>query len=197
MPMVGIVCARVIAPATGAGDAGIEESGDAPQPRAGALHLHGVHARFFHEPDGVRHRFVVRHLKRAERHVRDDKGAGRPAPHRSRQQQHLVHRDRRRGVVAEYRHRGRVADEHDVNPGGIGEPCARGVVSRHDGNALPAPFQRADISRAKRSHRDIPCMVSMSRRLSRSSGTLSMSRVRPTRAAIASVGCPSKSATAT
>ena len=51
-----------------------------------------------------------------ERHVADQIGALRPAPHGLAVVDHLVHGHRHGGVVAEHHHAERVADEDRVHP---------------------------------------------------------------------------------
>ena len=56
---------------------------------------------------------------------RDDERPPRTARDGAREHEHLVHRDRHGRGVAEHGHRRRVADEHDVDAGLVGEPAAR------------------------------------------------------------------------
>ena len=92
--------------------------------RPAAFELHGVGPGVLHEPDRVLKRLVLSRLIRAERQVGDDDGAAHGTRHRARQHQHLVHRHRQRGLVAEHRHRRGIADQDDVEAGRVGEPRA-------------------------------------------------------------------------
>ena len=106
--------------------------------RPRALDLHRVRAGFLDEAHGVLHGRLVRDLEGAERHVRDDERPPRAARHRPRQHDHLVHRRRHGRGVAEHRHRRRVAHEHDVHAGLVGQPAARRVVRGHHHDPLAA-----------------------------------------------------------
>ena len=87
--------------------------------RAGALELDGVRAALLDEADRVAHRVLVGDLVGAERQVATTAdGSARRATARV-EEEHVLHRDRDRRVVAEDDHRRRVADEDDVDPGGL------------------------------------------------------------------------------
>ena len=62
-------------------------------------------------------------------HVADDQRGGRPAPHRRRVADHVVHRHRQGGVEAQHRHAQAVADEDHVDPGLLLEVGGRVVVA--------------------------------------------------------------------
>ena len=120
------------------GDAGAHEGEHARERRARAFELDRVRPCFLHEADAVPNGILVGHLERAERHVGDDERALGSARSRAREHEHLVHRGRNRRLVAEDGHRGRVADEDDVDPGGVGDAPARVVVRRHHHDRLSA-----------------------------------------------------------
>ena len=106
--------------------------------RACSLELDGVRAGLLDEPDRVGDRVCVRHLEGAERHVGDHERAPRAARHGPREDDHLVHRRGHRRIVAEHGHRGRVADEDQVDAGGVRETPRGRVVRRHHHDRLVA-----------------------------------------------------------
>ena len=98
--------------------------GDGTHPRDHApcaLELDDVGAALLDEPDRARDRLLVRDLVRAERKVADDERAPRRPRHRAGQEDHLVERHRHGRLVAEHHHRGRVADEDQLDARLIGE----------------------------------------------------------------------------
>ena len=63
-----------------------------------------------------------------------------------REEQHLVDRHRnRRPLVAEHDHRGRVADEDDVDAGVLGEACAGRVVGGDHDDLVAAALHRGEL----------------------------------------------------
>src|SRR3954467_7552896 len=110
------------------------------------------------------------------------------ARRRARKQHHVIKRYRGRLFVAEDRHRGGVADENRIDAGGVRKPRARRVVRRDHRDLLMLVLERGQIGWCQFHDADYPLAAS---------GALSMRRVAPTRAAITSVGRPSKSATVT
>ena len=71
-------------------------------------------------------RLLVGDLVGAERQVGDDERPPcAPRVDRAREDEHLVHRRGHGRVVAEHDHRGGVADEDQVDAGGVGEAAAR------------------------------------------------------------------------
>ena len=89
------------------------------------------------EPPGRAQGVLVAHLVRHERQVGDDQRAAAGARDGRRQHQHLVHRGGHGGGVAEHDHRGRVADEHEIDAGALGDAARRVVVGR-DHHERPA-----------------------------------------------------------
>ena len=67
-------------------------------------------------------------------------GRCRPAPDGARHHQHLVHADRRGGVVTEDDHRGRVADQDDVDARLLGDLGGRVVVGGDHHDRLAGPL---------------------------------------------------------
>ena len=85
----------------------------------------------FTKPDRVGRRRARRRPGTRRTAGRRRRAAARaPRDDRARQHQHLVHRDRRRRVQPEHRHRGGVADEDGVDAGAIGQARAGRVVRR-------------------------------------------------------------------
>ena len=105
----------------------------------------GVRAGLLHEADRVADGVLVRHLERAERHVRDDERPRRAARDGAREHEHLVHRRRHGRVVAEHGHRGGVADEDEVDAGLVGESPSRCVVRRDHDDRLPAGLHLGEL----------------------------------------------------
>ena len=83
---------------------------------------------------------LVGHLERSERHVGDDERALGAADDGARQHQHLVDRHRHGRIVPEHRHRRGIADQDDVDAGGVGQASARRVVGRDHAMRLAALF---------------------------------------------------------
>ena len=129
-------------------DAGVDDRLRARDRCAAALELDRVGAAVLHEPNGVRHRLLVRGLVRAERHVGDDERPLRAARHPLRHEQDLVERDGHRRLAAVHDHAGRVADEDQVDAGGVGEPRARRVVGGDHDDLLAAAFHLVQLRAA-------------------------------------------------
>ena len=102
-------------------DVRLGDRADARDHASGALELDDVGAALLDEPDRARDRLLVRDLVRAERKVADDERAPRRPRHRAGQEDHLVERHRHGRLVAEHHHRGRVADEDQLDARLIGE----------------------------------------------------------------------------
>ncbi len=171
-------------------DAGRHDGHHAAQHRTGALELDRVGARLLDEADRVLDRGLVRDLERAERHVRHDERPPRAACDRAREHDHLVHRGRHGRVVSEDGHRGRVADEHDVGAGLVGQAARRRVVRGHHHDRLAPCLQLdelGDRQLARRGSTRGGCSRPGAHAFS-SSGTLSIRRVDPTRTAAARTG---------
>ena len=116
-------------------------AGDRPRPlhrRPAALQLHGIAARLFDEPLRVLDCVLVRALIGAERHIADQERRAQTPPNGGRHGHHLVHPDRRRGLVPEHHHRGGVAHQHDVHARFLGHLRGGEVVGgdHHDRLAL-------------------------------------------------------------
>jgi hypothetical protein len=81
----------------------------------------------------------MRALVGAEREVADQERRSQSAAHRPGQHQHLLDRDRGCRRVAEDRHRGGVAGEHQIHARLLGYLCRGKVVGgdHHDRLALP------------------------------------------------------------
>ena len=127
----------------------------------------------------LRERVLVGDLERAERHVGDDERPSCAARHRARQYEHLVHRRGDGRVVAEHDHRGRVADEHEVDPGRVGEACARRVVRGHHHDPFATTLHLGELGQRQLARGVGACGHAGSP----SRTTLSMRRVLPTRTA--------------
>ena len=97
----------------------------------------------------------------------------------------------RRALVAEDDHRGRVADEDDVDARVLGEPRAGRVVGGDHHDLLAAPLHLRELGQRQLALGRCAHFGSPSRT------TLSIKRVLPTRTAAASTRWPSKSATST
>ena len=110
------------------GDARARERADAREHRAGALQLDGVGGRLLEEPPGGAQGVLVAHLVRHERQVGHDERPAAGARHRRGEHQHLVHRRGHRRGVAEHDHGRRVADQHEVDAGALGDAARRVVV---------------------------------------------------------------------
>ena len=165
---------------------------------AGALELDDVRAALLDHPDRARDRLLVRDLVGAERQVADDERPPRRAGDRARQEDHLVERDRQRRLVAEHHHRGRVADEDQLDARLVRDPGCGCVVGgdHHDlvvtllhleqlGQRQLPGCGRGGRGGARAGAHDAPFRE-----------TLSIRRTSPIRAASARVG-PSRSATST
>ena len=142
----------------------------------------------------------VAHLVRAERQVGDHERPAGAAVDGAREDDHLVDRRGHGRVVAEHDHRGRVADEDQVDAGVVGDPPGRRVVRGHHHDAVAAALHLADLGQRQLARGGrAGCGLARTGGHERSPfgrGTLSISRVEPTRAATSRVG-PSKSATST
>ena len=146
---------------------------------AGALDLHRVGAGLLQEVHAVSHRFLVGDLERAEGHVGHDERSSSPARDRAREHDHLSHRRRHRRLVSEHGHRRGIADEDDVDTGGVRNPAAGEIVRRDHHDRVAAPLHADEICERK-----LACSFGTAGHASSPSRrTLSMSRVRPTRAA--------------
>jgi hypothetical protein len=98
---------------------------------ATALELDGLAAGLLDEALSVRDRLLVRALVGAEGHVADQQRVLEAAADGARHHQHLLHADRRGGVVAEDDHRGGVSDQDDVDARLV-DDLRRGVVISGD-----------------------------------------------------------------
>ena len=127
------------------GHAGADDRAHAVERRARALELDGVHARLLDEAHGVAHRVLVGDLVGAEGHVGDDERPPRAARCGAREEEHVLHRGRDGGVVAEHGHGGGVADEDEVDARRIGEPAARVVVGGHHDDPLAASLHLGEV----------------------------------------------------
>ena len=101
-------------------------------------------AALLDETDGGRHGLGVGDLVGAEGQIGDEQRAAQPAAHGAHQHEELVHRDGDGAVVAEHHVGGAVADEHDVDAGGIDDLRRRVVVGghHHDEAALGSSTRR-------------------------------------------------------
>ena len=180
-------------------DPGVDDRTDACEHRARSLELHGVRSGLLDEADRVANRILVRDLERAEGHVGDHERPARPACDSSGEDEHLVHRGRHGRFVSEDGHRGRVADEHEVHAGFVGEAPSGRVVRRDHHDRLVSRLHLGELgdrelSRRRSGGRGL--LRADAHRSSPSRTALSMSRVEPTRTAPARTG-GSKSATST
>ena len=110
-----------------------------------ALELDGVGSGLLDEADGIPSRILVGDLERPERHVSDDQRTIRAARDRAGEDQHLLHRRRDRGLVAEHGHRGRVADEHEVRAGLVCESASGRVVGGDHHDRLPPRLHLGEL----------------------------------------------------
>ena len=158
--------------------------------RPGTLDLHRIGARILDEADRVRHRKLVRDLKRTERHIGDDQGPLRAARDRAREHQHLLHRRRDCRVVSEDGHRRGVTDQDDVGPCSVGKPTGRGVVGGDHRDRRVTRFHAGEIRDRQLAGRGgaVAGCARAGTHESSSTGTLSMRRVVPTRTAAARTG---------
>jgi len=117
-------------------DLGVDQRADDVDPRPFDLDRRG--AALLDEAQGVGDGLVGTEVERAERHVGDQQRAFDAAAHRLHVVEHLVHRHRQRVVVAEHHHRERVADQHQVDAGLVGEKRAGVVVGGDHGEPLAA-----------------------------------------------------------
>ena len=131
------------------GDARADKRPHPREHRPCALDLHRVRAGFLDEAHCVLHGRLVRDLEGAERHVRDDERPPRAARHCPSQHDHLVHRHRHGRGVAEHGHRRRVANEHDVHAGLVGQPAARGVVGGDHHDPLAALLHLSQLGQGQ------------------------------------------------
>ncbi len=171
--------------------AGAHDRVDARQHRACTLELDRVGTRLLDEADRVRDGLLVGDLERAEGHVGDDERAVRAARRRARQDEHLLHRGRHRGVVPEHRHRGGVADQDHVGAGAVGESPRRGVVGGDHRDRLPARLHLRELGDRQLAGRRGAVSWGTgagAHGASPSRGTLSIRRVEPTRTAAARTG---------
>ena len=118
-------------------DPGPRDAGDAVRHLGATLELDRVAARLGHEPAGVADRRLDAGLVAHVGHVAHDPRVGRAASHGRRVADHVVHRHRQRGVVAEHRHAQAVADEDHVDPGLVLEVGRRVVVAGQPGDRDP------------------------------------------------------------
>ncbi len=176
------------------------ECANAGEHRAGTLELDRVGGRLLDEPDRRLERLRVRYVVRAEGEVGDHERPAGAAVHGAREDDHLVGRRRNCRVVAEHDHRGRVADQDQVDAGVVGDAPRRRVVRGHHHDAVAAALHLADLGQRELARRGCPgsglAWAGGHGRSPFGRATLSISRVEPTRAATRSVG-PSKSATST
>ena len=179
-------------------DPGLDDRADARQHRPGSLQLHRVRAGLLDEADRVPTAATSETWNEPNGMSAIDERAACATGHGPRQHEHLLHRGRDGRVVAEHRHRGRVADEHEVGPRLVRETAGRRVVRRDHHDRLPALHQRRELG-----DRQLPGRGRAGSRgagtcahRSSSRGTLSIRRVAPTRTAAARTG-GSKGATRT
>ncbi len=103
------------------------------RPLASAFDLDGLGPGLFHKPDSVGHALALIRLVAAKRHVRHHQRPPHRSPHAARVEQHLVHGDGQRVLVALHDHGQRVANKDDIQPSLIDQPRAGIVIRRHHG----------------------------------------------------------------
>ena len=119
------------------GDLGLGDAGHDGGAGGAALELDGLRAGLFDEADGIGDSVVPGGVIAAEGHVGDEKGAGETAADGAGVMEHLVDGDGEGVGVAEDGHGEGVADEDEVDAGGV-EQARGGVVvggERGDGGA--------------------------------------------------------------
>jgi hypothetical protein len=102
-----------------------------------------MHVALRQEAPSVLQRFLRRHLVAHEGHIADQVRASCAARHRTRVIDHLVERDRQRGVEALDDVSKRVSDQQNVCAAFIQHARKRGVVGSDHHEALPASSERA------------------------------------------------------
>ena len=132
--------------------------------RPRALELHHIRSGVLHEPAGVPDGILVGHLVRHEGEVADHHRVLAAAAHGAGQDDELVHRraDGRHGVVAEDGVGGRVADEDEVDSGGVDDARGRQVVGGHHHDRRAGDLQLAQMGQ-RDLHRSSIRMLSMRR----------------------------------
>ena len=126
-------------------DLGVEQGSDQSGPLAPPLDLDRRRPPLLQEAARIPDRVAPAGLKGHVRHVPHHQGAARRARHGARVVEHFLHRDREGALVPEHIVPETVADQEDIDPGGIEDAC-RGVVvgGQHDDLATGPP-DRAQI----------------------------------------------------
>ncbi len=104
--------------------------------RPAALQFHGIHAAVLQQTTGVAHRLGPVSLVGHERHIADEIRVLRPAPHGLAVVQHLVHRHRHGGIIAQHHHAQRITDQDRVQSRPIRSQRAGIVVGGDHGDWL-------------------------------------------------------------
>ena len=118
---------------------------------APALQLDGVHAAFLDESPGAFDRLLGRRVIRHERHIAHQQGLARATRDRLGVMDHLVHRHRQRGRVAQHHHAETVAHQQDRNAGLVEDLSAQEVVGGEHGETAAFVFETLDVQH--RGHR--------------------------------------------
>ncbi len=103
-------------------------------PACAAFNLDCLRASFLHKAHCVGDRVICAQVVRTPWHIRRDNCPTHRSTHCARMVQHLVDRHRQRCVVAHHHHGERVADEDQVDPSLVDEPCRCVVVGGQRGN---------------------------------------------------------------
>ena len=98
---------------------------------------------------GVAHRVLDRDVVAEPRHVGDDQRRGRGPGHRCRVMRHIGHRDLQGVVVAEHDHGDGIADQDEIDAGGIGHARTRCVIG---GDHHQWDIATADLATLDRRH---------------------------------------------
>ena len=157
----------------------------------GALELDDVGAALLDHSDRAGNGLLVGHLVGAERQIADHERTRRRPGHRPGQEDHLVERHRQGRRVAEHDHRCRVADEDHLDARLVGDASGGSVVGGdHHDPVADAVFIWASSGSGSLPGAGVEAAGVRGRVLMTllSDRTLSIRRVRPTRAATASVG---------
>jgi hypothetical protein len=128
------------------GDAGPHHGGDRlGHLRRATLHLHGRGARLLEHASRITDRLLGGDLIGQEWEVDDDEPSLDASPHGPRMIDHVVERDRQRGIEAEDDVRERVTDENHVGAGAIHEAREKEVVGSKRSDALASTLHLLEI----------------------------------------------------
>src|SRR5437867_2830161 len=126
-------------------DPGLDERAYSLSDANPAFQFHRLRAAFLQHAARVRQRLRRPGLVTHERHIGHDMSTSRAADHRLNVVQHLIHRYRDRGVVAENHHTQTVADQDQRDTGRLHEPRGGVVVGGEHDDLLASPLHRFQV----------------------------------------------------